>query len=1337
MDIKPTLSADDKMNDILDKTEKQGKELSKMDIKPTLSADDKMKDILNKTEKQGENLSKMDIKPTLSVKDDLSARVQNSERKLRRLNSQRANPIISAYDRATGVLRRITQYMGRHILGARMLTIVASDRATPVMQRVASYARRILARGYNVTVRAIDIATKTVGRIASFAKSAIPRYRDFTIRAIDGASRMIGTIKRALFSIPTLITVALTVVGVGKLSDATVGAAMNFEQYEVSMRHWLDGNVEKAKELVGWMGQFADTTPFSTPDLFPALASGVGITGGDVTEAQRMLKIAADMAALTPGRTVSDAMDALGNSQMGNFEMMKGFGMRILKEDYDAMGGWSGFLDKVESNFLDGAKKLSETSAGILATLKGYRSSIMRSMGEGFLDPMKPRLDAINQWLANNQETWGRWKNTVKTMGEEASEWLFGSLEKGFSYIRDNYLENDTFKNLDFGGKVSFIMDDLKVWWEKSGRPVAEEIGIFLGKTIYKGITLGMKEGIKGIGASWLNFFQEPSLESFGGASVATMIGASIASLVLTPLLKGLSLLGKGAKGIWDVGKKAAGLFKGGKGPKTPTPKQPKLPKSPPVYTQPWFNRGEPLKQNKPNARDASRLSGVLSNLGKTAQRIPVIGGALGGLTALASGLKGWKTPKQPPAYTQPWFNRGETIKANVPNAKDPSRLSKLFSGIGQAGKRVPILGTALSSLAIATAPKGEKAGAVGAVGGGLAGAAAGAAVGSVIPGVGTAIGGIVGGIAGSLGGEAIGDWFSDNWDSIKAGAASAGTWVADEFGKAVDWTKDAWSSTSDWFAKSVWEPVSEGGKNVGKWVGENFESAKEAISSTLFSGDWWSSQWDSVKGWTSSKLSDTAAWWEGIKQTASDTLFSADWWLENAGFVYGYLEGTIFNGQWWGRQWDSVKKMAEGTIFDGAWWSQKWDATVDWASQKWDSAVAIWETVATTFAETVFNGAWWQGHWDSVLGWASQKWDSAVAIWETVATTFAETVFSAEWWQGHWDSVLGWASEKWDSAVAIWEAVATVFAETVFSAEWWQGHWDSVLGWASEKWDSAVVIWEAVATAFAETVFSAEWWQGHWDSVLGWASEKWDSAVVIWEAVATAFAETVFSAEWWQGHWDSVLDWASQKWDSAVEIWENVKTSIGSTLFNSEWWLGKWDDVVGWGKSKLEGLSTWASGLWEKVSSPFQSGRERGNQAATAYANGGYINRPHLGLVGEAGPEMIIPLSSGRRARALSLWEETGKHLGVSAYANGGLVGGMREKPVNLYRSYEAYQAPTGTDGDTVHYNNVSRNNELTVNVGGVNVTVQVGEKVDYEKIAEECGWRIANAVKKALENR
>ena len=60
--------------------------------------------------------------------------------------------------------------------------------------------------------------------------------------------------------------------------------------------------------------------------------------------------------------------------------------------------------------------------------------------------------------------------------------------------------------------------------------------------------------------------------------------------------------------------------------------------------------------------------------------------------------------------------------------------------------------------------------------------------------------------------------------------------------------------------------------------------------------------------------------------------------------------------------------------------------------------------------------------------------------------------------------------------------------------------------------------------------------------------------------------------------------------------------------------------------------------------------------------AIGGIYSRPHTALVAEAGPEAIIPLSARMRARALALYEETGKRLGVRPYADGGFAGVIPE---------------------------------------------------------------------------
>lgn len=69
-------------------------------------------------------------------------------------------------------------------------------------------------------------------------------------------------------------------------------------------------------------------------------------------------------------------------------------------------------------------------------------------------------------------------------------------------------------------------------------------------------------------------------------------------------------------------------------------------------------------------------------------------------------------------------------------------------------------------------------------------------------------------------------------------------------------------------------------------------------------------------------------------------------------------------------------------------------------------------------------------------------------------------------------------------------------------------------------------------------------------------------------------------------------------------------------------------------------------------------------------YAEGTITNKPHVGLVGEDGPEAIIPLGAKRRNRGLALWKEAGKRLGVLTdsvipHALGGMFGEKEKQPV------------------------------------------------------------------------
>ncbi|NLW89984.1 MAG: tape measure protein [Syntrophomonadaceae bacterium] len=109
--------------------------------------------------------------------------------------------------------------------------------------------------------------------------------------------------------------------------------------------------------------------------------------------------------------------------------------------------------------------------------------------------------------------------------------------------------------------------------------------------------------------------------------------------------------------------------------------------------------------------------------------------------------------------------------------------------------------------------------------------------------------------------------------------------------------------------------------------------------------------------------------------------------------------------------------------------------------------------------------------------------------------------------------------------------------------------------------------------------------------------------------------------------------------------------------------------------------------------------------------ATGDIVNRPVYSLIGEDGPEAIVPLSSKYKSRGINLWAEAGRRLGVRQYAAGGFVG----------------SAPALAGGG----GNVTVYSSNTINWGNV----------DEDTLAMEIGRKIVadmkRSMKQALQNR
>ncbi len=138
-------------------------------------------------------------------------------------------------------------------------------------------------------------------------------------------------------------------------------------------------------------------------------------------------------------------------------------------------------------------------------------------------------------------------------------------------------------------------------------------------------------------------------------------------------------------------------------------------------------------------------------------------------------------------------------------------------------------------------------------------------------------------------------------------------------------------------------------------------------------------------------------------------------------------------------------------------------------------------------------------------------------------------------------------------------------------------------------------------------------------------------------------------------------------------------------------------------------------------------------NQNVDKKAMGGIVNKPHLGMIGEAGAEAIIPLTGTNKHRGIALWQQTGELLGMlPKHAQGGIFGGSIDYK-SMFEEVENKKEATPSN--------------ITISIGGMNFTFASNATGDKEsivttirqqmpEIANEVAETIAKELQKLLPN-
>ena len=229
--------------------------------------------------------------------------------------------------------------------------------------------------------------------------AATDRFKKFT-SSIGGAVTKTVALGAAL----GVVGAATAAIG---FAGTAVGLGSQLQQQQISMRHFIgvsNAGMDSAaldKMTSDYMEQLqknANYTPFRYQgEVMEAGTRALSVADGDTKKAMEFVKLAEDMAALNPGKTVMDAMEALADANVGEMERLKEFGFKMSADDFKAAGGdLFAMTDSkgrsLQGFYAGGAEKLSTSGAGLWSTITGNLESGVQQGGLKMLEALMPAL---------------------------------------------------------------------------------------------------------------------------------------------------------------------------------------------------------------------------------------------------------------------------------------------------------------------------------------------------------------------------------------------------------------------------------------------------------------------------------------------------------------------------------------------------------------------------------------------------------------------------------------------------------------------------------------------------------------------------------------------------------------------------------------------------------------------------------------------------------------------------------------------------------------------------------------------------------------------------------
>ena len=1216
------------------------------------------------------------------------------------------------------------------------------DKATAIIEKVTAKAKAFAGKTYSGLVKIRDSnVLSSLNKMSSGLKSLTGKAWNIAVKIKDTFTSPLRALKNSLFSIKTLITGIASAWAAVQFVKNPINVADAYSSAKISFSTLLGES--QGQQMMDNLDEFAKATPFNTTNVI-SNAQKMLAMGWDAESIIDDMEIIGNAAAATgkldvglesivralsqiktKGKLSTEELNQLAEAGISAKAMLAeqlGYGtgdegIAAMTEDLEDGAIASGAA--IEA-LLRGMQKYdgmmdsmaNETVEGLWSQMQdAFSINIVRKWGQGLQDGAKRGFGSIVSLLDEAETGMAEFGDTLYEIGETASNWAADKLENAIKRVTD-ITDSFEFKSADLKEKISMlwngvVVDPLREWWEGGGRDktaeTAGEIGAWMGKTITSGLLaiFGMTDvldpdAMKNLGEnggmSIAQSFAQGFKDNFDGSAITDALVDAIGDVwgafpAWAKFLIGGIGVGKVAGGISSLAGGIAGFASGTAAT---------IGSATAMTGLMGYGTTAAINLGAGNlAAGASLGAGALTALG--------FGATAGGIAGVASLGKGvYDLYGSHKAYKE-----GNAIEGD---AKAASGITTI-SGVGM-------------------------------------GAAVGATLGSIIPGIGTAVGGLIGagigGIAGWISGNKWADEIRATDDAVNDVTAATEKLETEEEKLAAK-AKMVWQNMKDHFG-DIKLSASEIAAIANQIVWgddmayfEQFSTATQTAEASLKS---LKSAAETTNKWmwkASLGIKFNQDEMESIAASFDEYITSAKSFVENKHYEFTTAVGLLVdieseagktitssgNAFYVGlqEQLNSLGEELSGTVEialqDGVITLDEHNEIINLQQQ----IAAITEKVANAETEAeleLIKVKFGSGNLDA------DSFTAFMTQMETVlneriaandeAFTVAVSGLNIQLAEGaidqeEYDQQLQTITDGYNAKLeAIRAQVMGVELEIIGEA------YEDVLGP-----DATAKLQSALETSLADGINPISWTAEQARQYLGVDS--------LAESSAAALAEVL-------GGVASQLELVTipMTLDPEEKVNE-LDLDAGDFGIASEYTFAPTVNI----EAKLGAITPISIGSGQLAyTQEYRGGVVGGPSAMEAFARGGDTGIE--GIVGgstrfvkvnEEAPEMIIPLSSQRRDRALDLWSKTGEILGVPGFARGGSTDGSQDEGIR-FRSYGNSES---AGGKTIQINLGGVKFEVNAS-GSDNASVVEAIKAQAGDLADYIVGLIADSLETEFEN-